>query len=382
MNRSTRRLAVVAAAAAALAVAPAALATPDSLELSVVSSPAQYVSGGDARIEVSVPDKVSLSDVVVKLNGADVTAAFGPDPEGNHQLEGVVTGLPLGESVVTASSHKKAQGNKHNDELRLVEQSDPGADVLRPAPEGLPLRARRPCREQRPATDPAVAHLRDADSRLLRLPVDDRRVPAVRPGRAAAGPTISQTTTIDGKTVRLILRWERGMIDRFIYSIVMLSPADRRPRCPTSRPGTASRSSTSPAASRSATTRAPRAAATMRYLAGLADGLRDRLLDRHAHEHALQPPARRRDGDHGQGPLRLGVRRAGATRSASAAPAARSSSTSTARTIPACSTAAIPQYSYPDMVTQTIHVGDCELLERWADTKAIANPFSMWAHLA
>ena len=30
--------------------------------------------------------------------------------------------------------------------------------------------------------------------------------------------------------------------------------------------------------------------------------------------------------------------------------------------------AAIPQYSYPDMVTQTIHVGDCELLERYMDT--------------
>ncbi len=29
----------------------------------------------------------------------------------------------------------------------------------------------------------------------------------------------------------------------------------------------------------------------------------------------------------------------------------------------------MPQYSYPDMVTQTIHVGDCELLERWLDTK-------------
>jgi Tannase-like family of unknown function (DUF6351) len=26
-----------------------------------------------------------------------------------------------------------------------------------------------------------------------------------------------------------------------------------------------------------------------------------------------------------------------------------------------------PQYSYPDMVTQTIHIGDCELLEHWMD---------------
>ncbi len=29
--------------------------------------------------------------------------------------------------------------------------------------------------------------------------------------------------------------------------------------------------------------------------------------------------------------------------------------------------AGIPQYSYPDMVTQTIHVGDCELLEHYMD---------------
>ena len=30
------------------------------------------------------------------------------------------------------------------------------------------------------------------------------------------------------------------------------------------------------------------------------------------------------------------------------------------------------------MVTQTIHVGDCELLEHWMDKKVLANPLSMW----
>ena len=39
--------------------------------------------------------------------------------------------------------------------------------------------------------------------------------------------------------------------------------------------------------------------------------------------------------------------------------------------------AAIPQYSYPDMVTQTIHVGDCELLEHFMDVTDGANP--KWA---
>src|ERR687897_78865 len=103
MNRFTRRLAAVAAAGAALAVVPAATAATAGFGLSVVSSPAEYVSGGDARIEVAVPDGTALSAVGVTLNGADVTSAFGPDPEGNHQLEGVVTGLPLGESTLEAT---------------------------------------------------------------------------------------------------------------------------------------------------------------------------------------------------------------------------------------------------------------------------------------
>ena len=41
--------------------------------------------------------------------------------------------------------------------------------------------------------------------------------------------------------------------------------------------------------------------------------------------------------------------------------------------------AAIPQYSYSDMVTQTIHVGDCELLEHYMDVTDGANPkWAVW----
>jgi Tannase-like family of unknown function (DUF6351) len=36
--------------------------------------------------------------------------------------------------------------------------------------------------------------------------------------------------------------------------------------------------------------------------------------------------------------------------------------------------AAVPQYSYSDMVTQTIHIGDCELLEHYTDVTDGANP--------
>jgi hypothetical protein len=36
--------------------------------------------------------------------------------------------------------------------------------------------------------------------------------------------------------------------------------------------------------------------------------------------------------------------------------------------------ALIPQYSYPDMTTQTIHIGDCELLEHYMDVLDAGNP--------
>ena len=111
MNRFARFAAFATAACAVLAATPAVGAaegppagTHGTLAISVVSSPPLYVSGDDARVEVAVPAEVALAAVTVSLNGSDVTAAFGPDPEGNHQLEGVVTGLPLGESTVAASA--------------------------------------------------------------------------------------------------------------------------------------------------------------------------------------------------------------------------------------------------------------------------------------
>jgi hypothetical protein len=43
--------------------------------------------------------------------------------------------------------------------------------------------------------------------------------------------------------------------------------------------------------------------------------------------------------------------------------------------------AAIPQYSYPDMVTQTVHIGDCELLEFYMDIIDGTNPrWQTWSN--
>ena len=222
----------------------------------------------------------------------------------------------------------------------------------------------------------ADCSLADARRYYYRPPTDD--LEAVRPGSAAAGRHDRRRRRWTAQTVDFVVRWERGTIDRFIYTIAVSRPRPpdrdvdlpywnrklhlqlRRRRRDRPLPGSNN------------------AADESRYPYGLGKGYAIAWSTGHEDEHALQPRARRRDRADGQVALRHGVRRAALHRRPSAAPAARSSSTSTARTIPGLLDGAIPQYSYPDMVTQTIHVGDCELLEHWMDSKVLANPLSKW----
>src|SRR4051794_26948096 len=102
MQLKFRGAAAALAVVASVAAPSAAAKDKDRLDIRVVSSPPQYVSGGDARVEIVVPEKTALSAVRVTVNGADVTSAFAADPEGNHQLEGVVSGLPEGASTIAA----------------------------------------------------------------------------------------------------------------------------------------------------------------------------------------------------------------------------------------------------------------------------------------
>ena len=181
---------------------------------------------------------------------------------------------------------------------------------------------------------------------------------------------MTQTTTMDGRTVDFVVRWERGTIDRFIYSIAMLAPLGEARRSPRARHSAWNRApdlqvrrrrrdrprpGTDAQRRLAATTRRPRTR------------LRDHALHRHRTEHALQPRARRRDRADGEGALRRAATACRSTRSGSAAPAAAIQQYVYGQNHPGLIDAAIPQYSYPDMVTQTIHVGDCELLENYMD---------------
>ncbi len=345
--------------------------------MSVVSSPAEYVSGGDARVEVAVPADTGLADIQVTLNGVDVTAAFGPDPEGNHQLEGVVAGLPLGESTIAAGSHPKAKGTKHYDELTLVNNPLQGPIFSGPhqtpflcsstsnsAGMGLPPIPQSPTCET--PTVVSFVYVNAANEFL-----------AYDPAAPPPAGSIRQTTTIDGKTVPMILRWERGVINRFMYSIMMLSPHSQNVATPDLSAWNRKALFSFSGGVAIGHYQGAASGGDMRHLSGLQMG------------YAVLYSSGTRTNTHYN--LQLGGETAIMVKdrfvSAYAEPEYTIGVGGSGGAIqqyvygqnhPGLLDGGVPQYSYPDMVTQTIHVGDCELLEHWMDKRAAPNPVSMW----
>src|SRR4051812_38284486 len=73
-------------------------------EILVLSNRADLISGGDALVQINVPDRVAPSSVHVTLNGSDVTSAFAV--RANGELQGLVTGLAVGDNELVATMAK------------------------------------------------------------------------------------------------------------------------------------------------------------------------------------------------------------------------------------------------------------------------------------
>src|SRR3954467_10918085 len=95
---------------AAIAVVVLAAANPgraaDALQLRVLSSRPDMVSGGDALIRVDLPAGTATRDVKLTINGADQTSKLKVDASG-HALTGLVTGLTNGTNTVAATGAGK-----------------------------------------------------------------------------------------------------------------------------------------------------------------------------------------------------------------------------------------------------------------------------------
>lgn len=362
----------------------------EEFAVGVVSSAANQVTGGDARLHITVPRTVPLHQVEVRVNGADQQALFSIMP-GTRILTGVVEGLALGGNEVVVRANGQGLGRPAPVTVSLM--NHPITGPVFSGPHQYPFVCTTMTQGLgQPIPDDAVTGTKvfDASNNVIGLSRNcSANTLVVFRYRSTAGTfkeytpgmarpaDMAQTTTIDATTVDFIVRWERGTINRFIYSIAMLAPFDQdastlnrnawNGRVIYRFDGGVGIGRTQGGVSTSA----------MLYDVGLARG------------YAILHSSGTRTSTHYNlvlgGETALMVKEhfielcdvplytVGVGGSGGAI-----QQYVYAQNHPGLIDAAIPQYSYPDMVTQAVHVGDCELLEFYMDVIDAPNPLSLW----
>ena len=189
----------------------------DPVQVRTLSSRADLVSGGDTFVEVVIPTGTDPAAVRVTVGDRDVSDAFAA---GGPGVRGLVTGLPLGESTITA----------------VLPDGSGATLVVRNAPQGGPVFS-GPLIEpwtctngsDRPdcATEPTVAfYYRSSDPARSGGP-GRTFAGAVAPGLLPYDPAnppsdVATTTTDEGHEVPFIVREETGYSLRDQYRIAAL----------------------------------------------------------------------------------------------------------------------------------------------------------------
>jgi hypothetical protein len=375
-----RNVGVTASAFAAAALAVTGLGEARSVELRVLSSPAEFVSGGDARIEVraapGLHDKIRLF-----LNGQPVAASLNAN---GNRLEGVITGL------VEGSNHLEVrlQGHSPRDEIEITNYPITGPMFSGPQQHPFVCTTtqggvgRQPIVES--ATPPGtrvfdgsgnvIGYSRDCSIQtfVTYLYRSTGNAWLTMPADGSRPADMSTITLEDGRTVDFVVRREVGSINRFLYSFAMLAPAGENPATPDLtlwngrllywfQGGVAIGHSQGTVHSGSLNPDILRLGYAIAHSSGNNTGTHYNLLV--AGETAMMTKERFVER-YGVPTYTVGLGGSGGAIAQYVI----------GQNQPGVLDALLPVQSYPDMVTQTIHVGDCELLEHYMDATDRANP--------
>lgn len=192
----------------------------DDLDIDVLSGRADTIAGGDALLRVEVPRHVPMSQLKVRLNGADITAAFQRD-NAARTLTGLVTGMAVGDNRITlhVGHHPRPSAKKTltNWPIEGPVFSGPHQQPYICATQSFNLPAG--LGNLGPTSDPNCHIARRVDY-IYRTTANTF---AAWPAGATAYPAnMVSTTTSTGQTVPYIVRMETGTINRAIYQSTVL----------------------------------------------------------------------------------------------------------------------------------------------------------------
>lgn len=210
----------VAALATGTLVLPLLLASPDAaradspLERGTFQVKAEsntkpeFVSGGDVLVRVAPSGSLAAEDLVVELNGEDVTEAFAAQNDGTFL--GLVTGLREGENALVARGPGFRDGS-------LDIRNYPIVGPVFSGPQQLPFFCETESFGLEPAVQPFCAAPTEVSYTYQSTDGDTKPLsdPTVLPDDVA-------TTTVNGVEVPYVTRLETGTINRGIYQIAAL----------------------------------------------------------------------------------------------------------------------------------------------------------------
>ncbi|MBC7514748.1 MAG: hypothetical protein H7234_09990 [Herminiimonas sp.] len=224
------------------------------MEIKVLSTRADMVSGGDAFVQIVPPAGTSATNLVVQLNGVDITSSFAMRADG--RLTGLVTGLVNGSNTLFAKASDAT-------DAKLAITNYPIGGPIISGPQIQPWICATPTAQAEAGTSASTIasglstaavdsqcniktemklYYKTTTANCLNV-LPDPSPPAATPTNgcfkpynpASAAPADMATTTTDaGVTMPYIVRVERGTMNRGIYDIaVLFDPAkDWKPYAP------------------------------------------------------------------------------------------------------------------------------------------------------
>ena len=212
----SRRLAFAAAIVIGTVSATHHVRAADGLQLRVLSSRPDMVTGGDALVRVDLPAGGATTDVKVTLNGTDVTRQLKADVSG-RSVTGLVTGFHNGSNTLAA-----AAANKASAKLTVVNHPLTGPVFSGPQEQPFVCMTNQFKLQGGGTLGPAL----DANCSIATR-VDyvyrskaDGKLKALSDPKSPPGDV--ETITRDGRTLPFVVRIETGTINRGIYQIAMV----------------------------------------------------------------------------------------------------------------------------------------------------------------
>lgn len=217
-----------------------------------VSNDPDLVSGNDVLVEVLIANPIEAArDVVVTLNGADVTSKF--DLRTKTRILGLVSGLEIGENRIIASSRTNPSSS-----AQLIVRNHPSSGPIFSGPHIQPWICAQPSPTTVTVVNPNNGDSAEAKARLSGLSsVPNAQCQILRevtyyyqPVSAAGGcnfdilgsnacfvpwdssdppadSEIARFTNDRGDVVRSILALERGALNRGMYSLAVFYDPER-----------------------------------------------------------------------------------------------------------------------------------------------------------